>query len=64
MKSNSALAVGFFVFYFACILGWIVNAARTTSCDYVAPYKCEVVRGLGVVVPPVGAIAGYLDLGE
>ena len=45
------------------IVGWGSNVISFTQCDFDSPYQCEIVRGVGIVVAPVGAIAGYIDIG-
>jgi len=47
----------------ACITGYVKNVIGLVGCDFEAPYKCEVIRTIGII-PPVGAIAGWIDLGE
>ena len=43
--------------------GWVKNLIKLTECDFEAPYKAEVIHIVGLV-PPVGAITGWLDLGK
>lgn len=43
--------------------GWIMNIYKLTNCDFEAPYKAEVIRVIGIV-PTIGAIVGYMDLGN
>ena len=43
--------------------GWVKNIVKLTDCDFDAPYKTEVVRVIGIL-PPVGAIVGWMDIGE
>lgn len=44
--------------------GWILNIYKlATECDFVAPYKCEAIRVVGLV-PPIGMVVGWLDLGK
>lgn len=42
-------------------VGWVKNLIKLTNCDFEAPYKCEVVHALGLM-PPIGAITGWLDV--
>lgn len=42
---------------------WIVNMIKLTRCDFVAPYKCEVVHGIGVV-PPVALVTAWFGTDE
>ncbi|MFA6199095.1 MAG: hypothetical protein WC679_01650 [Bacteroidales bacterium] len=46
------------------VVGYIKNIVAVVNCDFASPYKCEIVHGVGVFVPPVGAIAGWMDLGN
>ena len=41
--------------------GWCMNLYKLTQCDFQSPYKCEVIRAIGIV-PPVGAVAGWIDI--
>lgn len=45
------------------IVGYGLNFYKLTQCDFQAPYKAEIIRGIGIV-PVVGAFTGYMDLGE
>jgi hypothetical protein len=52
------------VFVAGILGGFFMNCFRAVDCDYKAPYKCEAVRIVGIFVPPVGAVVGWMDLGE
>ena len=41
------------------VWGW--NVTKFLSCDFQAPYKCEVVHGIGVVIPPVSIITVWIE---
>lgn len=43
--------------------GWVKNIIKLSECDFKEPYKAEVVHAIGII-PPVGMIAGWLDLGK
>ncbi len=45
------------------IIGWVSNIVKLTNCDFESPYKCEVVHTVGII-PPVGAITGWIDVGK
>lgn len=48
----------------AIAVGWTLNVYKlATNCDFQSPYSCEVIRIIGIV-PPIGAIVGWLDLGK
>lgn len=44
-------------------VGWVKNIIKLANCDFEAPYKAEVIHGVGII-PPVGAVTGWLDLGK
>ena len=43
-------------------VGWVVNIYRALNCDFEAPYKCDAIRIIGIFVPPVGGVVGYIDI--
>jgi hypothetical protein len=56
----------FGVFMIVCLaltLGWVLNVYKFFSCDFEAPYKAEIIYGIGIVTP-ISGITGYLDFGE
>lgn len=50
--------------FIAAGFGWINNLVGLFQTDFEAPYKAEIIRGVGVFVPPVGVIAGYVDIAD
>ena len=43
--------------------GYCANIVKLAKCDFSAPYKAEVLRGVGVFpVVPMGAVLGWLDI--
>ena len=46
------------------LMGWITNLVKVFGCDFASPYKAEVIRTVGIFIPPVGGVAGYCDLGK
>ena len=45
-------------------VGYLDNIFQLTECDFEPPYKCEVIRSVGVFVPPVGIIVGYVSIDD
>jgi len=43
--------------------GWVMNLYKFANCDFEKPFKEEILRGVGVI-PPVGAVLGYMDLSD
>ncbi len=44
-------------------IGWVKNLIKLAECDFEAPYKAEIIHGVGLI-PPVGAVTGWLDVGK
>ena len=44
-------------------VGWVKNLIKLTECDFETPYKAEVIHTAGLI-PPIGMITGWLDVGK
>jgi hypothetical protein len=53
---------GVLVVWLLGALGWVLNVVWLCQCDFKPSYKAEIVRGVGVFVPPVGAVLGYVPM--
>jgi len=62
MKKQAISAVIILVIAFALLMWRIVNLINVFKCDFASPYKCEVLRVAGVVVPPLWAIMWYINV--
>ena len=40
---------------------WIWNAVKFTDCDFTSDYKCEVIHGTGVFVPPAAFLTVWFE---
>jgi len=56
---------GIVVFIIIAIVGtgWVKNIIKLSNCDFKAPYKAEIIHGVGII-PPVGMITGWLNVGK
>jgi len=45
------------------LVGWVKNVIKLSECDFEAPYKAEVIHTIGLL-PIVGAITGWIDVGK
>ena len=52
------------VFTVLFLVGWVMNIVKFTQCDFEPVNKTEIVRGVCIFVAPVGAVIGYMDIGE
>lgn len=50
--------------FLALLFGYANNLLMLVSLDFDKPYKAEAIRTLGVFVPPVGVICGYVTFEE
>ena len=46
------------------LYGYAANIVRLTRCDFERPYKAELIRTVGVFVPPAGMILGYIPIDD
>lgn len=62
----AVFGLSLFLFQIAVIgtllAGWVFNLIALIDCDFEAPYKAEIIRGVGVVAAPVGGVVGYFDI--
>ena len=60
MKSTALVSV---VITIVIGVGWVKNLIKLSDCDFETPYKAEVIHVIGII-PPVGAVTGWLDAGK
>lgn len=41
-------------------ISWVMNLKRLSACDFNAPYRCEVIHGLGIV-PMFSVVTVWFD---
>lgn len=58
MNKFGCIIIAVYVLAFA---GWCSNIVKLSNCDFERPYIEEVLRTIGVIIPPIGAIAGYVE---
>ena len=46
---------------FVPLVGYTMNIVKLIGCDFEAPYKSETIRSVGVLVPFVGVVTGYME---
>ena len=64
--SIAVMGLGMVLFQFTIVgvllVGWVMNLSALIDCDFKAPYKAEIIRGVGAVVAPAGGVVGYFDI--
>lgn len=43
-------------------IGWAANFIYLCHCDFQPPYKVEILRTVGVLVPPIGGVLGWVSI--
>lgn len=43
-------------------VGYILNIVKFCQCDFESPVKAEIIRGIGIIIVPVGVICGYFTI--
>jgi hypothetical protein len=46
------------------MFGWVRNIYKLVQCDFDVPLKTETIRLIGIPLFPMGAMIGYMDIGE
>lgn len=62
MTVKSMMIVNFLIIAIVAI-GWVKNIVKLADCDFQQPYKAEVIHAVGII-PPVGMITGWIDVGK
>jgi len=47
-----------------CTIGYIYNIVYLVNYSFKEPYRAEAIRTVGVIVPPLGAVLGYIHIPE
>lgn len=61
--SGNVAAIVVLLIWIVAGIGWVKNIIKLAECDFEAPYKAEVIHAVGIV-PIVGAVTGYIDIGQ
>lgn len=46
----------------ALLVGWAQSIVGFVNCDFESPYKCEAVYGIGILVPIIGGVVGWMHI--
>ena len=41
---------------------WFINIIRFLTCDFSAPWKEEIITGLGILIPPLTWVSVWMPL--
>lgn len=61
--SQAAAGIITLIVIVAVLTGWVKNVIKLSECDFEAPYKAEVIHCVGII-PPVGMVTGWLNVGK
>jgi hypothetical protein len=50
--------------YFLIIFGWVRNIYLLAQCNFTEPFKTEVIRGVGIIIFPIGVVTGYINMND
>ncbi len=62
-KDRIMLVLATIVLVMVLLIGYLMNVYKLVQCDFEAPYKAEVIRGVGMFIP-FGAFIGYIDIND
>ncbi len=52
------------VLIIAAGIGYVANIYQLCHCDFETPLKAEILRVVGIFIPPAGMIMGYCDISD
>jgi len=54
-----------FIIFVIAVTPYLWNGYKLSNCDFESDYKCEIIHGIGVVVPPLAFVTVWFgDDGE
>lgn len=56
MKTSTVLIISVLA-----ITPYVWNGFKLASCDFESDYKCEIIHGIGVLIPPTAFIAVWFN---
>ncbi len=49
------------IIFLLAVTPWVLNAFKFAACDFKSNYKCEIIHGAGVFIPPASFITVWFD---
>lgn len=56
--------IAILIFVAAFVAAYATNAYKFSECDFESNYKCEVVHGIGVFIPPTSWVTVWFDVDD
>lgn len=50
------------ILWLVLFIGYVGNIIKLLKCDFQASYKAEIIRTIGIFIPPMGCIVGYIPI--
>ena len=60
-KGFTLIELVLFLFVVVGVGSWVWNVVKFASCDFESNFKCEVVHGAGVFVPPLSIVTVWFS---
>jgi hypothetical protein len=60
MKGFTKLEIAIVLIFIWIAVSWVFNLIKLTHCDFEAPYKCEIIHGIGII-PPVALVTAHMN---
>ena len=62
MKSSGISVIIIMAIAGFSLYGYVANIVKFCHCDFEQPLQSEVIRGIGIIVGPMGVVTGYMDI--
>jgi len=43
------------------VFSYVGNVIKVTNCDFASDFRCEVIHGVGVIIPPASLITVWFE---
>lgn len=53
------------LYFIVAVIGfglWVRNLVKFIELDFKPSYKAEIIRGVGIVIPPVGVVVSLINI--
>jgi len=63
-NQKGSILEGLLIVFIICFLGsgWVLNIVKLTKLNFKPSYKVEIIRSIGVILPPIGSVLGWMSI--
>lgn len=62
LSNRGMIVFGIIVLFITITIGYFVNIYKVTQYNWSEPYRAESIRCIGIIMPPIGGVIGYIKI--